>query len=142
METRPKRLFLMVLPQNVLVPSQQSLAFFLQENPPLLLKDLTGVVAGTGSLIKRRWNGRGGGRQLGPGIVGSRSSPGAVFVEQVSAPVLLGENTLDNADFTGAGSENEFYDAQLVVLGAGAENDFHDAQVVIPGSSGVAVSFV
>ena len=30
----------MVLPQNVLVPSQQSLAFFLQENPPLLLKDL------------------------------------------------------------------------------------------------------
>ena len=40
METRPERLFLTVLPQNVLVPSQQSLAFFLQENPPLLLKDL------------------------------------------------------------------------------------------------------
>ena len=39
METRPKRLFLTVLPQNILVPSQQSLAFFLQENPPLLLKD-------------------------------------------------------------------------------------------------------
>ena len=34
------RLFLTVLPQNILVPSQQSLAFFLQENPPLLLKDL------------------------------------------------------------------------------------------------------
>ena len=30
----------MVLPQNILVPSQQSLAFCLQENPPLLLKDL------------------------------------------------------------------------------------------------------
>ena len=54
METRPKRLFLLVLPQNVQVPSQQSLAFFLQENPPLLLKDLQVLwqvlfcVAGTG----------------------------------------------------------------------------------------------
>ena len=99
-------------------------------------------MAGTGSLIKRRWSGRGGGRQLGPGIAGSQSSPGAVFVGQVSAPVLLGEsvscgvvlesgvhagfeNTLDNADFTGAGSENEF----------------HDAQVVVPGSSGAAARY-
>ena len=36
----PKRLLLTVLPQNILVPSHKSLAFFLQENPPLLLKDL------------------------------------------------------------------------------------------------------
>ena len=39
METRPTRLFLTVLPQNILVPSQQSLAFFLQENPPLFLQE-------------------------------------------------------------------------------------------------------
>ena len=40
METRPTRLFLTVLPQNILVPSQHSLAFFLQENPPPFFKDM------------------------------------------------------------------------------------------------------
>ena len=76
----------------------------------------------------------------------------------MSAPVLLGEsvscgvvlesgvhagfeNTLDNADFTGAGSENEINDAQVVVPGADAENDFLDAQVVVPGSSGAAARY-
>ena len=138
METRPKRLFLTVLPQNILVPSQQSLAFFLQENPPLLLKDLQ-VLAGTGSLITRRWNGRGGGWQGGPGIAGSQSSLGAVSIEQVSAPVLLGESVscgVVSESGIHAGSENTLDDADFA--GAGAENDFHDAQVVVPGSSGAA----
>ena len=84
--------------------------------------------------------GRGGGRRGGPGIAGFQSFPGAVSLEQVSAPVLLGasescgvvseihadfENTLDDADFAFAG----------------AENDFHDAQVVVPGSSGAVARF-
>ena len=103
-------------------PQSAKPGLFFAGEPASAFEGSTGVVAGTGDLIKRRWSGGGGGRQLGPGIVGSRSSPGAVFVEQVSAPVFLGENTPDNADFTGAGSENEF----------------HDEQIVVPGSSGVA----
>ena len=88
METRPKWLFLTVPPQNLLVPP----GLFSAGETPSAFEGSTGVVAGTGSLIKRRWSGGGGGRQLGPGIVGSQSSPGAVFVKQVSAPVCLGES--------------------------------------------------
>ena len=73
-------------------PQSAKPGLFSAGEPASAFEGSTGVVAGTGSLIKRRWSGGGGGRQLGPGIVGSRSSPGAVFVEQVSAPVCLGES--------------------------------------------------
>ena len=81
----------MVLARNTLVPGQQSLAFFSAGEPASVFTGTVGVVAGTGSLIVRRWSGRGGGRRGGPGIAGSQSSPGALSLEQVSAPGLLGE---------------------------------------------------
>ena len=114
----------MVLPQNTLVPSQQSLSFF------------------SGSLITRRWNGRGGGRRGSHGIAGSQSSPGAFSLEQVSAPVLLGETESSGVvseSSIQAGFENSLEDADFAV--AGAENDFNDAQVVVPGSSGAGARF-
>ena len=128
----------MVLLENTLVPSQQSLAFFSAGEPASVFTGTAGVVAGTGSLIMRRWNGRGGGgRRGGPGIAGSQSSPGAFSLEQVSAPVLLGETDscgVVSESSIQAGFENSLEDADFAV--AGAENDFNDAQVVVPGSSG------
>ena len=121
--------------QNTLVPSQQSLAFFSAREPASVFTGTVGVVAGTGSLITRRWNGGGGGRRGGPGIAGSQLSPGAVSVEQVSAPVLLGESVscgVVSESGIHAGFENTLDDADFA--GAGAENDFHDAHVVVPGS--------
>ena len=40
-------------PQNVQVPSQQSLVFFFAGEPASAFEGSTGVAAGTGSLIKR-----------------------------------------------------------------------------------------
>ena len=47
-------------------PQSAKPGFFSAGEPTSAFEGSTGVVAGTGSLIKRRWNGRGGGRQLGP----------------------------------------------------------------------------
>ena len=123
-------------------PQSAKPGLFSAGEPASAFEGSTGVVAGTGSLIKRRWSGGGGGRQLGPGIVGSRSSPGAVFVEQVSAPVCLGES-----ESSGVVSESLIHDGfentldDVDFAGAGAESDFHDAQVVVPGSSGAAARY-
>ena len=71
METRATRLFLTVLPQNILVPISKAWPFSAGE-PASVFTGTAGVVAGTGSLITRRWNGRGGGLRGGPGIAGSQ----------------------------------------------------------------------
>ena len=98
-------------------------------------------MAGTGSLITRRWNGRGGGLRWGPGIAGVESSSGA------SALVLSGET--DPCGFVRAGSETVLDDTDIEIAGAaggdfggaqleipGAENDFGGAQFVTSGISG------
>ena len=129
-------------PSEYFGPQSAKPGLFSAGEPASAFEGSTGVVAGTGSLITRRWNGRGGGRQGGPGIAGSQSSPGAVSVEQVSAPVLLGESVscgVVSESGIHAGFENTLDDADFA--GAGAENDFHDAQVVVPGSSGAATRF-
>ena len=117
-------------------PQPAKPGLFSAGEPASVFTGTAGVVAGTGSLIMRRWNGRGGGWRGGPGIAGSRS-PGAFSLEQVSAPVLLGETDscgVVSESSIQAGFENSLEDADFAV--AGAENDFHDAQVVVPGSSG------
>ena len=78
METRPKRFFLTVLPQNILVPSQQSLAFFSAGEPASAFEGSTGVLSGT---VPRRWIGNGGGRRWGPGV---QSSSVAASLQKVS----------------------------------------------------------
>ena len=126
-------------PSEYFGPQSAKPGLFSVREPASAFEGSTGVVAGTGSLIKRRWSGGGGGRQLGPGIVGSRSSPGAVFLEQVSAPVCLGESESSGVvseSLIHAGFENTLEGVDLA--GAGAENDFHDAQVVVPGFSGAS----
>ena len=78
----------------------------------------------------------------GPGIAGSQSSRGAFSLEQVSAPVLLGETDscgVVSESSIQAGFENSLADADFAV--AGAENDFNDAQVVVLGSSGAGAGF-
>ena len=118
-------------------PVSKAWPFFLQENPPLLLKDLQ-VLWQVLAVLSRDdgMEEEEAGNWVLELLVPSHLLV-QFFVEQVSAPVLLGEsmscgvvlesgvhagfeNTLDNADFTGAGSENEFHDAQVVVPGAGA----------------------
>ena len=129
----------MVLPQNTLGSSQQSLSFFSAGEPASVFTGTAGVVAGTDSFVTRRWNGRGGGRRWSPGV---QSSSGAFSLEQVSAPVLLGE--IDSCGVVSessiqSGFENSLEDAGFAV--AGAESDFHDAHVVVPGSSGAGAGF-
>ena len=78
----------------------------------------------------------------GSGIAGSVSSPGSFSLEQVSAPVCLGESESSGVvseSLIHAGDENTLDDVDFV--GAGAEKDFHDAQVVVPGSSGAAARY-
>ena len=120
METRPIRLFLTVLPQNVLVPSQQSLAFFSAGESASVFTGIAAVVSGTGSLTARRWNGRGGGQRWGPGIAGVQSSSGAFPFDMVVAPVFPGETdpcgvVLESS--IRAGSENVLDDADFEVAG-------------------------
>ena len=86
METRPKGLFLTVLPQNILFPSQQCLAFFSAGEPASVFTGTAGVVAGTDNFVVRRWNGKGGGRRWGPGV----QSTGAVSSGKVLGPVAGG----------------------------------------------------
>ena len=83
METRPTRLFLTVLPQNILVPSQQSLAFFSAGEAASVFQGYAGVVAGT---VVRRWNGKGGGRRWGPVF----QVTGAVSSGKIAGPVAGG----------------------------------------------------
>ena len=90
-------------------------------------------MAGTGSLITRRWNGRGGGRRWCPGNAGVQSPSGAFSFEKVSAPVLLGETdpcgvVLESSNR--AGSENVLDDADIEVAGA-VENNVGGAQLEI-----------
>ena len=78
----------------------------------------------------------------GPGIAGSQSSPAAFSVEQLSAPVLLGETDpcgVVSESSIQAGFENSLEDADFAV--AGADNDFNGAQVVVLGSSGAGAGF-
>ena len=73
----------MVLPQNILVPSQQSLAFFSAGEPASAFEGSSGVVAGT---VPRRWNGNGGGRHRGP----VSQVAGIVSTGKVGGPVVGG----------------------------------------------------
>ena len=81
-------MFLTVLPQNTLVPSQQG--FFSAGEPASVFKDMQVLWQGIGSLSMRRWNGRGGGgRRGGPGVWCPFFS-GAVSFGQVAGPVAGG----------------------------------------------------
>ena len=127
METRPKRLFLTVLPQNMLVPSQQSLAFSAGE-PASAFEGSTGVVAGT---VLRRWNGNGGGRRWGPDV---QSTSVAVSLQDVSG-VHLGE--IDSGGFllefcVAGGMETDSCGAQFVF--PVAETESGGAQVEYPAA--------
>ena len=124
----------MVLPQNILVPCQQSLA----GEPASAFEGSSGVVAGT---VMRRWNGNGGRRRWGPvsGVAGLVSS-GKVF-GPVSGYV---ESDSGNTQFCGAltafgGAETDLSDTQSVpsgaeteqvhgALSAAVETDLEDAQ--------------
>ena len=87
-------------PQNVLVPSQQSLASFSAGQPVSFFTGIAGVGAGTDSFVTRRWKGKGGGRRWGPGV---QSSSGAVSFGKVFGPVAGGAETdLSDAQFCGA----------------------------------------
>ena len=140
----------MVLPQNILVPCQQSLAFFLQENPPLLLKDLQVLwqvlffVVGMGTVED-------GVGALFPGLLvlcllerslvlflllGTRS-----FVVQLSAYCET-EMDLSDTQFCGAvapvpsGAETEPNGAQAHgALSAAFETDLENAQFSGAGAS-------
>ena len=97
MEARSKRLFLTVLPQNILVPSQQSLAFFFAGEPAYIFTGIAGVVAGADSFVTRRWNGKERGRRWGRGV---QSSSGAACFGKVLGPVAGGAETdLTDAQF-------------------------------------------
>ena len=102
-------MFLTVLPQNILVPSQQSLAFISAGEPASTFEGSTGVMAGA---VLRRWNGNGGGRRWGPvSRVACHVSTGKVF-GPVSGYV---ESDPGNMQFCGA-----------VTAPCGAETDFSD----------------
>ena len=80
MESRPKRLFLTVLPQNIFGPQSAKPSLFSAGEPASAFEGSSGVVAGT---VLRRWNGNGGGRRRGPvsqvaGLVSSGKVAGPV----------------------------------------------------------------
>ena len=133
METRPKRLFSTVPPQNILVHSQQSLAFFSAGEPASVFTGTAGVVAGTDNFVMRRWNGKGGGRRWGPGIQVSGAVSSGKVLGLVSGYV---ESDFGNMQFCGpvtapSGAESEFSDTQFcgaLASPSGAETDLHDAQ--------------
>ena len=69
---------------GVSVPQSAKPGLFSVGEPVSFFTGVAGVVAGTGSLVTRRWNGKGGSRRWGPGI-------GGASVERVSAPLHSGE---------------------------------------------------
>ena len=91
-----------------MVPSQQKPGLFSAGEPASVFYRNAGVVAGTGSLIMRRWNGGGGGGETDScGVVS-----GSLRFKLVSRILLKMRTSLLLVP------ENDFNDAQVVVLGS------------------------
>ena len=140
------------LPQNILVPSQQSLAFFSTGEPASVFEGTAGVVSGTDNFVGRRWNGKGGGRRWGSVF----QVAGAVSSAKVLGPVSSDSGNMQSCSFAVQrlrlleprlssatrsfvvhllhlfGSETGPHDAQfcgVTVVPPAAETEFNGAQV-------------